>query len=116
MDSLQTKVGSCLTVALFAVVATAGSAWAEVALDSERSLNLVVEAQHRDSIILAQKRQRYEIIVVGSKVKEVIKEAGLRSDGELVQAIYATVSQPDIWPLVMRFGAEALAKRVWKPA
>jgi hypothetical protein len=28
-----------------------------------------------------------EIVVVGSKVKEVIKEAGLRSDGELVQAV-----------------------------
>jgi hypothetical protein len=28
-----------------------------------------------------------EIVVVGSKVKEVIREAGLRSDGELVQAV-----------------------------
>jgi len=28
-----------------------------------------------------------EIVVVGSKVKEVIKQAGLRSDGELVQAV-----------------------------
>ena len=28
-----------------------------------------------------------EIVVVGSKVKEVIKEAGLRSDGDLVQAV-----------------------------
>lgn len=28
-----------------------------------------------------------EIVVVGSKVKEVVKEAGLRSDGELVQAL-----------------------------
>lgn len=28
-----------------------------------------------------------EIVVVGSKIKEVIKEAGLRSDGELVQAV-----------------------------
>ncbi len=28
-----------------------------------------------------------EIVVVGSKVKEVIKEAGLRSDGELVEAV-----------------------------
>ena len=28
-----------------------------------------------------------EIVVVGSKVKEVVKEAGLRSDGDLVQAV-----------------------------
>ena len=28
-----------------------------------------------------------EIVVVGSKVKEVVREAGLRSDGELVQAL-----------------------------
>jgi hypothetical protein len=27
------------------------------------------------------------VLVVGSKVKEVIREAGLRSDGELVQAV-----------------------------
>jgi len=35
---------------------------------------------------MAQKKPK-EIVVVGSKVKEVIKEAGLRSDGELVQAV-----------------------------
>ncbi len=28
-----------------------------------------------------------EIVVVGSKIKEVIKEAGLRSDGDLVQSV-----------------------------
>jgi len=28
-----------------------------------------------------------EIVVVGSKVKDVVREAGLRSDGELVQAV-----------------------------
>lgn len=28
-----------------------------------------------------------EVVVVGSKVKEVIRSAGLRSDGDLVQAI-----------------------------
>lgn len=32
-------------------------------------------------------RKPREIIVVGSKVKEVVREAGLRSDGELVQAV-----------------------------
>ena len=38
--------------------------------------------------VLAQARRKpKEIVVVGSKVKEVIKEAGLRSDGELVQAV-----------------------------
>jgi len=33
------------------------------------------------------KKQPKEIVVVGSKVREVVKQAGLRSDGELVQAI-----------------------------
>lgn len=28
-----------------------------------------------------------EIIVVGSKVKQVVRDAGLRSDGELVSAV-----------------------------
>ena len=28
-----------------------------------------------------------EILTVGSKVREVIKEAGLRSDGDLVEAV-----------------------------
>jgi hypothetical protein len=36
---------------------------------------------------MAKSSKPKEIVVVGSKVKEVIKEAGLRSDGELVQAI-----------------------------
>ncbi|MFO7565609.1 MAG: hypothetical protein R6X02_23400 [Enhygromyxa sp.] len=34
----------------------------------------------------AQKKPR-EIVVVGSKVKDVVRSAGYRSDGELVQAI-----------------------------
>ncbi len=35
----------------------------------------------------AHAKKTREIVVVGSKVKDVIREAGLRSDGELVQAI-----------------------------
>ncbi|GEM_PF-351443 len=34
-----------------------------------------------------------EVVVVGSKVKDVIREAGLRSDGELIQAISDTVHE-----------------------
>ena len=34
-----------------------------------------------------------EIVVVGSKVKEVVREAGLRSDGELVAAVSAKVHE-----------------------
>ena len=34
----------------------------------------------------AKKKPR-EIVVVGSKVKDVVRNAGLRSDGELVQAV-----------------------------
>jgi len=33
------------------------------------------------------KRKAREIVVVGSKVKDVVRSAGLRSDGELVQAV-----------------------------
>ncbi len=35
----------------------------------------------------APAKKTREVVVVGSKVKDVIREAGLRSDGELVQAI-----------------------------
>jgi len=38
-------------------------------------------------VVAARASKPKEIVVVGSKVKEVIKEAGLRSDGELVQAV-----------------------------
>ena len=34
-----------------------------------------------------------EMLVVGSKVKNVIKEAGLRSDGELAQAVSDKVQE-----------------------
>lgn len=33
------------------------------------------------------KKQPREILIVGSKVKSVISQAGLRSDGQLVEAI-----------------------------
>ena len=36
---------------------------------------------------MARSSKPKEIVVVGSKVKEVIREAGLRSDGELVAAV-----------------------------
>lgn len=32
------------------------------------------------------------------------------------QALYTAVVSPGVWPFVARFGAEALAKRVWRPA
>lgn len=37
--------------------------------------------------LTAAKRKVREIVVVGSKVKEVVRSAGLRSDGDLVQAV-----------------------------
>lgn len=37
--------------------------------------------------LIARVKKPREIVVVGSKVKEVIREAGLQSDGELVQAV-----------------------------
>lgn len=35
----------------------------------------------------AAKKKNREVVVVGSKVKDVVRNAGLRSDGELVQAV-----------------------------
>ena len=35
----------------------------------------------------AGKKKVKEIVVVGSKVKDVVRTAGLRSDGNLVQAV-----------------------------
>ena len=35
----------------------------------------------------SSKRKPREIVVVGSKVKDVVRNAGLRSDGQLVQAV-----------------------------
>ncbi len=35
----------------------------------------------------ATKKKDREIVVVGSKIKDVVREAGLRSDGELVAAV-----------------------------
>ena len=35
----------------------------------------------------SSKKKVREIVVVGSKVKDVIRSAGYRSDGELVQAV-----------------------------
>ncbi|MCH9686768.1 MAG: hypothetical protein K0V04_35370 [Deltaproteobacteria bacterium] len=32
-------------------------------------------------------KKKREVVVVGSKVKDVVRSAGLRSDGELVQAV-----------------------------
>jgi hypothetical protein len=35
----------------------------------------------------APKKKEREIVVVGSKVKDVVRTAGLRSDGELLSAL-----------------------------
>jgi len=35
----------------------------------------------------SKKQEPREVLVVGSKVKEEVKKAGLRSDGDLVRAI-----------------------------
>ncbi len=42
---------------------------------------------------MARTHKPREIVIVGSKVKEVIKEAGLRSDGELVHAVSEKVHE-----------------------
>lgn len=67
-----------------------GESWAEatVAFDRPRDADAAAAALDgrviRGVQIVANTK---EVLVVGSKVKEVIREAGLRSDGELVQAV-----------------------------
>jgi len=39
----------------------------------------------------AAKKKAREVVVVGSKVKDVVRSAGLRSDGDLVQAVSDSV-------------------------
>ncbi|GMQ88049.1 MAG: hypothetical protein BMS9Abin08_1267 [Gammaproteobacteria bacterium] len=53
---------------------------AAAALDGFIYLGEPLIARHRSS-------KPKEIVVVGSKVKAIVREAGLRSDGELVQAV-----------------------------
>lgn len=36
--------------------------------------------------------------------------------GRLARALYTAAVSPGVWPFVARFGAHALAKRVWRPA
>ncbi len=66
------------------------TAKANVEFESEESVDDAVAALdgmiYMGEPLVARKKAR-EIVVVGSKVKEVIRGAGLRSDGELVQAL-----------------------------
>jgi RNA recognition motif-containing protein len=69
--------------------------------DGDRRSNAIIlydQAADTDSIVRMldgfildgvplKARKAREIVVVGSKVKEVVREAGLRSDGDLVQAV-----------------------------
>lgn len=56
------------------------------------SLALVLFASATSFAAGAQRKPK-EIVVVGSKVKDVVREAGLRSDGELVQAVSDRVNE-----------------------
>jgi len=65
-------------------------ATALVEFENDASIDAAVAALdgmiYNGDPLKAKKKDR-EIVVVGSKVKEVIRSAGLRSDGELVQAV-----------------------------
>jgi hypothetical protein len=43
--------------------------------------------QAKEPTMATKSKAPKEILVVGSKVKDVIRDAGLRSDGELIQAV-----------------------------
>jgi hypothetical protein len=47
----------------------------------------MAKSSKKKAAAAAPAKKAREVVVVGSKVKDVIREAGLRSDGELVQAI-----------------------------
>jgi hypothetical protein len=55
------------------------------AADTDSIVRMLDGFEHNGHLLKARKPR--EIIVVGSKVKEVVREAGLRSDGDLVQAV-----------------------------
>jgi hypothetical protein len=62
----------------------------------ERARDARAAAQALDGTIIGDQpisAEVREVVVVGSKVKEVITEAGLRSDGDLVQAVSDKVHQ-----------------------
>ena len=89
VKSLVPPFGSVMSIVVMSIDAD-GETWtdAEVAFDNPRSVNHAVRAL--DGMLIGGRTIRArakKILVVGSKVKEVIREAGLRSDGELVQAI-----------------------------
>jgi len=67
------------------------SAIADVAFAGDEDAGIAAAALdgviYMGNPLIARVKKPREIIVVGSKVKEVIREAGLRSDGDLVQAV-----------------------------
>ena len=60
----------------------------------------------------AGKKKAREIVVVGSKVKDVVRNAGLRSDGELVQAVSDAVH--DVLRLCRWIHEVRRARRGWR--
>ncbi len=60
--------------------------------DVDYAADILDGLEYMDERLSAKKKSR-EIVVVGSKVKDVIREAGFRSDGELVQAVSDKVHQ-----------------------
>lgn len=67
------------------------SAKAVVVFESEESVDAAINdldgLVYLGNLLTAAKKKPKEIVVVGSKVKEVVRAAGLRSDGDLVQAV-----------------------------
>jgi len=50
------------------------------------------------------------------KTREFVRIVAQAKQGKVAQALCAALSRPRVWPFVARFGAEAIAKRVWRPA
>jgi succinoglycan biosynthesis protein ExoO len=50
------------------------------------------------------------------KARTFVRIVAQAKCGRPAQALYTAAVSPGVWPFVARFGAEALAKRVWRPA
>jgi RNA recognition motif-containing protein len=89
VQDLVSRYGAVMSISVAGMdVDGVMSAEATVAFERPRDAVAAADALHGMEVggqpITANVKR---VLVVGSKVKEVIREAGLRSDGELVQAV-----------------------------
>jgi succinoglycan biosynthesis protein ExoO len=50
------------------------------------------------------------------RTRTFVQIVGHAKCGRILRALYTAAVRPEVWPFVARFGAQAVAKRVWRPA